>query len=127
MELHKDKELFKQYIEKTAKEMNTEDFYIEKDYYVVKMLKNIANSPMINNISFKGGTSLSKGWDMLQRFSEDVDIRVYEPENETFGGGVAKRLYKSVEAVIPDDSLTSRNHKNNGTSLREPVLGSKCS
>lgn len=45
---------------------------IEKDYYVTEALRQI--SPMSDRIIFKGGTSLSKGWNLLNRFSEDIDI-----------------------------------------------------
>jgi hypothetical protein len=46
---------------------------IEKDYFVTEALRTIeqvAGSKVI----FKGGTSLSKGWNLIQRFSEDIDI-----------------------------------------------------
>jgi len=46
---------------------------IEKDYYVTEALRIIANALGDRGI-FKGGTSLSKGWNLIQRFSEDVDI-----------------------------------------------------
>lgn len=47
--------------------------FIEKDYYVTEALRLIARSQGPKAI-FKGGTSLSKGWNLIQRFSEDVDI-----------------------------------------------------
>jgi hypothetical protein len=46
---------------------------IEKDYYVTEALRIIATATGDKTI-FKGGTSLSKGWNLIQRFSEDVDI-----------------------------------------------------
>jgi len=46
---------------------------IEKDYYVTEALR-IIQQTVGNMIIFKGGTSLSKGWNIIQRFSEDVDI-----------------------------------------------------
>ena len=46
---------------------------IEKDYYVTEALRLIA-SAVPGRIIFKGGTSLSKGWNLIQRFSEDIDI-----------------------------------------------------
>jgi len=46
---------------------------IEKDYYVTEALRIIAATGA-GGIIFKGGTSLSKGWDLIQRFSEDIDI-----------------------------------------------------
>jgi hypothetical protein len=46
---------------------------IEKDYYVTEALRVIADNAG-DKIIFKGGTSLAKGWNLIQRFSEDVDI-----------------------------------------------------
>lgn len=46
---------------------------IEKDYYVTEALRIIA-AMAGDKIIFKGGTSLSKGWNLIQRFSEDIDI-----------------------------------------------------
>jgi hypothetical protein len=55
---------------------------IEKDYYVTEALRIIA-ATVGDRVIFKGGTSLSKGWNLIQRFSEDVDIfldtRAFEP------------------------------------------------
>jgi hypothetical protein len=47
--------------------------FIEKDYYVTEALRLIAETAGDRTI-FKGGTSLSKGWNLIQRFSEDIDI-----------------------------------------------------
>lgn len=47
--------------------------FIEKDYYVTEALR-IIQQKAGNKIIFKGGTSLSKGWNIIHRFSEDVDI-----------------------------------------------------
>jgi predicted nucleotidyltransferase component of viral defense system len=45
---------------------------IEKDYYVTEALRLIAGLGDV--VIFKGGTSLSKGWNLIERFSEDIDI-----------------------------------------------------
>jgi hypothetical protein len=49
------------------------DAIIEKDYYVTEALR-IIETVAGPKVIFKGGTSLSKGWNLIQRFSEDVDI-----------------------------------------------------
>jgi hypothetical protein len=46
---------------------------IEKDYYVTETLRVVANH-LHGETIFKGGTSLSKGWNLIQRFSEDIDL-----------------------------------------------------
>ena len=47
--------------------------FIEKDYYVMEALRLVASAAE-GKVIFKGGTSLSKGWSLIDRFSEDVDI-----------------------------------------------------
>ncbi len=46
---------------------------IEKDYYVTEALR-IVSVTAGDKVIFKGGTSLSKGWNLIQRFSEDIDL-----------------------------------------------------
>lgn len=46
---------------------------IEKDYYVTEALRMIAGA-FGQKVIFKGGTGLSKGWNLIQRFSEDIDL-----------------------------------------------------
>jgi hypothetical protein len=45
----------------------------DKDYYVTEALR-IIEQATESRVIFKGGTSLSKGWNLIQRFSEDIDI-----------------------------------------------------
>ena len=47
---------------------------IEKDWWVTQALKALHSLPYAEHIAFKGGTSLSKCWNLIARFSEDVDI-----------------------------------------------------
>ena len=46
---------------------------IEKDYHITETLRIVATS-YPNQVVFKGGTSLSKGWKLINRFSEDLDL-----------------------------------------------------
>lgn len=49
---------------------------IEKDWWVTQVLKAIFALPYSEHLSFKGGTSLSKAWNIIERFSEDIDIAI---------------------------------------------------
>lgn len=49
---------------------------IEKDWWVTQVLKALFSLPYAEHLSFKGGTSLSKCWHLIDRFSEDIDIAV---------------------------------------------------
>lgn len=48
---------------------------VEKDYFVTETLRRIACG-FEDAVIFKGGTSLSKGWGIIDRFSEDIDLYV---------------------------------------------------
>lgn len=47
---------------------------VEKDWWVVMTLRALSMTKHYDLLSFKGGTSLSKGWNLIERFSEDIDI-----------------------------------------------------
>ena len=47
---------------------------MEKDVWVVWVLSAIDQSPLANKLTFKGGTSLSKAYKIIDRFSEDIDL-----------------------------------------------------
>lgn len=47
---------------------------IEKDWWVVQTLAVMFSMECASALIFKGGTSLSKGWNLIQRFSEDIDL-----------------------------------------------------
>lgn len=49
---------------------------IEKDWWVTAVLRALFNLPYAQHLSFKGGTSLSKCWHLINRFSEDIDIAI---------------------------------------------------
>ena len=49
---------------------------IEKDLWVTTVLQLIFSLPFAEKLVFKGGTSLSKVWNIIQRFSEDIDMTV---------------------------------------------------
>lgn len=51
---------------------------IEKDLWVSAVLKVLFEGPYQGALAFKGGTSLSKAWGLIQRFSEDVDISFFD-------------------------------------------------
>ncbi len=62
---------------------------IEKDFWVCWTLKKLFDLPEWGSqLTFKGGTSLSKGWALIERFSEDIDI-VINRDALGFGGDKA--------------------------------------
>lgn len=62
---------------------------IEKDWWVTAVLRAMFSFPYANHLSFKGGTSLSKCWHLIDRFSEDIDIAI-DREFLGFSGTLSK-------------------------------------
>jgi predicted nucleotidyltransferase component of viral defense system len=69
--------------------MGLQAFSVEKDFWVCWILHELFALPGIGeHLTFKGGTSLSKAWKLIERFSEDVDL-VVDKEALGFGGDAA--------------------------------------
>lgn len=62
---------------------------IEKDWWVTAILRALFALPYAQHMSFKGGTNLSKCWNLIRRMSEDVDIAI-DREYLGFGGKLSK-------------------------------------
>ena len=59
---------------------------VEKDFWVCWTLRELFTLPGIGpHLTFKGGTSLSKAWKLIERFSEDIDL-VVDKQTLGFGG-----------------------------------------
>lgn len=65
-----------QLLDIASAEKNLPKLAIEKDWWVTMVLKALSQTQYSDLFSFKGGTSLSKGWSLIERFSEDVDIAI---------------------------------------------------
>lgn len=63
-----------QIIKQVAEQQNLPYFAIEKDWWVTQTLAIIFEMKMAEHLLFKGGTSLSKAWHLISRFSEDIDL-----------------------------------------------------
>jgi hypothetical protein len=71
---------------------------IEKDWWVTLVLKVLFELPMKDYFLFKGGTCLSKGYKLIQRFSEDIDISLdLEAIGETYTPSPSKRKVKELK------------------------------
>ncbi len=55
---------------------NMSPFAVEKDWWVVQTLSVIYEMEVANHLVFKGCTSLSKAWKLIERFSEDIDFAI---------------------------------------------------
>ncbi len=94
MYLHKNRERFLNVLETVSRISGIQTDLIEKDYYVSLILKEIAASS--DKAVFKGGTSLSKALNVINRFSEDIDISF----SEHIGASRRKKLKYNIIAPI---------------------------
>ena len=97
MYLHRDRETFRDIVEQAADSSGRTPVVVEKDYYVTLILKLL--SEQLDKCVFKGGTSLSKGFHVIDRFSEDIDITF----NEHIGESRRKKLKNVVLKGISEE------------------------
>jgi hypothetical protein len=104
MRLHEDSRLFRQAVLATAQERQIPEIFVEKDYWVTLTLKLVFGSAAAADCVFKGGTSLSKCYGLIDRFSEDVDLVVRQSGDDS-GAQLKKKLKtvsQSVVGVLPE-------------------------
>ena len=97
MNLHHDHEAFSELIIAASNELHIPPGIIEKDYYVTLALRELASR--VKGMVFKGGTSLTKCYQMLDRFSEDIDIS-YAASEGIPGESRKRQLKKAVVSSI---------------------------
>jgi len=98
MILHLNNQLFSQSIRFTAQKLKIPEIYIEKDYWVTFALQSIFKNEIGKETIFKGGTSLSKCFNLIERFSEDIDLVVIRKEGES-DYKIKKKIKEISEAV----------------------------
>lgn len=76
MNLHLNKELFREFIDNLNTRTGIDSDIIEKDYYVCMILKELSKKQDELQAYFKGGTAVYKILDNVNRFSEDIDLTV---------------------------------------------------
>lgn len=94
------KKFEKEFINEVSMTKGILEAFIEKDYYVVELIKIIAGFQSDSfHVTFSGGTSLSKGYGIINRFSEDIDFMVLsKPEDSrSVYRNFRKELFKKIE------------------------------
>ena len=100
--LHNDASTFEQIILRVAEDTGVEPSIIEKDYYVTLFLQRIVT--VQPNIIFKGGTSLSKCYKLINRFSEDIDLNIETEAHPS--AGQRRNLKQNIVSVIDEFGFT---------------------
>lgn len=85
-----------QIIKQVAEQHNLPYFAIEKDWWVTQTLAVIFEMEVAEHLLFKGGTSLSKAWHLISRFSEDVDLALNREYLGFDGGLISKSQVKKL-------------------------------
>lgn len=92
--------------EQTGARLGLPSAAVEKDWWVTLALQSIFELPFSERIVFKGGTSLSKGWNLIQRFSEDIDLAI-DRKQFGFGGDLSKnqrdKLRKTIRRFVLEE------------------------
>lgn len=86
-------DLFSELILHTASYFDIRPEYVEKDYWLTLILKEIMSQPY--DYVFKGGTSLSKCYKLIERFSEDIDIS-YESDFVEISNGEREKRFRGI-------------------------------
>lgn len=100
MNLHINKGVFSTLVNLTARHFSIAPAFVEKDYWITLILDKLSQSTFAESVVFKGGTSLSKGYRLISRFSEDIDIATI---NENLSGNALKTKIRSIEKMITSD------------------------
>ncbi|MCG8375646.1 MAG: nucleotidyl transferase AbiEii/AbiGii toxin family protein [Chlorobiales bacterium] len=90
-------------------ELGIEPSFIEKDWYAVQLLVLLSDLQINRDIKivFSGGTSLSKGYALIKRFSEDLDFILTISEGSSLSAGQRRAFRKDVVAAIQSDERFS--------------------
>ena len=103
--LHNDKDLFERVVLDISEKYGIVPVIIEKDYYVSLFLREIVKRQP--KIIFKGGTSLSKCYHLINRFSEDIDLNIESEQKPT--EGQRRNLVGAVRDIVADYGFVLKN------------------
>ena len=101
MKLHHDIKLFSDTLRAVSQHLDIKLEFVEKDYWITLVLSRLAKNKYVDEAVFKGGTSLSKGYNLIERFSEDVDIAIINDKGKT--GNEIKTIIRTIEKEITSD------------------------
>ncbi len=79
---------------------------VEKDFWVCWTLLRLFEPPLVEGMVFKGGTSLSKVWNAISRFSENIDLTIprgtlpVDDPAEAHSRTKRKAAVKEVQALV---------------------------
>ena len=122
MNLHHNIKLFSDTLRAASEQLDIKLEFVEKDYWITLVLNHLSKSKYVDESVFKGGTSLSKGYNLIERFSEDVDIAIINDKGKT--GNEIKTIIRSIEKEITCDlkELQMTGVTSKGSKFRKSVF-----
>ena len=106
---------FKTLIEIVSREQHIHPSLVEKDYWIMHCLWGLQQQNFL--FELKGGTSLSKGYNIIDRFSEDIDIQIHPGINEEVS--IGKNQDKLIHIKSRQKLLSEEFCKKSGLYFRE--------
>lgn len=109
----------------TSQAIDVPEPFVEKDYYITEILR-ILSAEYGDKVIFKGGTSLSKAWNLIRRLSEDIDLLVVAEKFEPRLGQkrAAGELERMRDLISDHPALTHHVHEaekfSGGKTRRDP-------
>lgn len=85
-------------IESAAAHFKMRTIFIEKDYWITYVLKNLSTSKLLDEVIFKGETSLSKAHGCINRFSEDIDLAILKTGDRS-GNQITNKIKETEKTV----------------------------
>ena len=116
MQLHLNNENFRDLINLTSEYFHLASLIVEKDYWITHSLYQLSMSKYRDTVVFKGGTSLTKCYADLHRFSEDIDIALLaegmsNSQIKTNLKGIEKIMKNGLEVVGFEDEIKSGTYR----------------
>ena len=109
-------------MEQTAIRLSLPVQAVEKDLWVTAMLQIMFGLPCASNLVFKGGTSLSKVWELINRFSEDIDLAIDRKQFDLEGDLTkkeVKKLRKASSVFVREELCHQLQEAVNNTPLKD--------
>jgi len=95
----------KEVIDVSAAHLALPNYAVEKDLWVTECLRQTFDLSFAKHLVFKGGTSLSKAWKVIDRFSEDIDLTIdyrYLGFTDEINGTQLRKLRRQAQAFVKD-------------------------
>jgi hypothetical protein len=119
MNLHENKEAFRDAIRAASDHLEIRETFVEKDYWVTYILKRLSLSNKCDQVVFKGGTSLSKVYDLIDRFSEDIDLAIIKKKGQSKNKigklirSIQEELTKGFREIVTENTSQKKNFRRN--------------